>query len=87
MSDLQDLSEKSELTFEGALVELETIVQQLEGNAESLAESVALFQRGRELADFCQTLLDKAELQITKLNQADDGSQTIEPFVVETSDT
>ena len=87
MGESQDLSNKDELSFEDALEELEKIVQQLEGNADSLADSVALFQRGRKLADFCQDLLDKAELQITKLNQADDGTQTVEPMVVDTSET
>jgi exodeoxyribonuclease VII small subunit len=80
------MNETQNLSFEDALAELERIVQELEGNTGSLADSVALFQRGRELANFCQALLDKAELQITKLNQASDGTQTVEPFVVEPSD-
>jgi exodeoxyribonuclease VII small subunit len=82
----QELSKGDELSFEDALAELEEIVQQLEGNTDSLADSVALFQRGRKLADFCQELLDKAELQITKLNQADDGTQTLQPLVIDSSD-
>lgn len=81
------MSEDQELSFEDALAELEQIVQQIEDNADSLSDSVKLFQRGRLLANHCQSLLDKAELQIIKLNQAEDGTQTVEPLVVEPSET
>ncbi len=80
------MGEVQELTFEEALEELETIVQQLEGNGDSLSDSVSLFQRGRTLANHCQSLLDKAELQITKLNQAEDGTLTTEPISVDPSE-
>jgi len=79
------MNEVQELSFEVALAELEQIVQKLEGNADSLADSVALFQRGRTLADYCQSMLDKAELQISKLSKAEDGTQKIESLVVEPS--
>ncbi|MDF1516250.1 MAG: exodeoxyribonuclease VII small subunit [Anaerolineae bacterium] len=79
--------EKNNLSFEQALTQLEQIVQQLKGNAESLADAVTLFQQGRKLADYCQSLLDKAELQIAKLNQAEDGSQSLEAMIIEPSET
>ena len=81
------MTDNQNLSFEDALAELEKIVQQLEGNSDSLADSVALFKRGRSLAETCQTMLDKAELQITKLNQAEDGSQTLEPLDVDISES
>ena len=87
MKQGQDLSKEDDLSFEDALAELEEIVQQLEGNADSLADSVKHFKRGRKLADFCQGLLDNAELQITKLNQAEDGTQTVEPLIMDSSET
>ena len=87
MSESQALSKEGELSFEDALGELEQIVQQLEDNGGSLTDSVALFQRGRKLADFCQGLLDKAELQISRLDLADDGSQTVETMIVDPSET
>ena len=40
--DIKDLS------YEQALVELETIISSLEGNKLSLEESMALFERGKE---------------------------------------
>ena len=83
----ENMTDNQNLSFEDALAELEKIVQQLEGNSDSLADSVALFKRGRSLAETCQTMLDKAELQITKLNQAEDGSQTLEPLDVDISES
>jgi exodeoxyribonuclease VII small subunit len=81
------MGENQELSFEAAMAELEGIIQQLEDDTDSLADSVALFQRGRELANYCQTMLDKAELQITKLNQAENGSQSVELLNLDDSES
>jgi exodeoxyribonuclease VII small subunit len=63
-----------ELSFEGAFAELDTIVRQLESGELPLADSVALYERGRALSAYCQGLLDQAELRVSKLNE--DGSLT-----------
>ena len=81
------MAETLDLSFEQALAELEQIVQQLDGNADSLADAVRLFERGRILANFCQELLDKAELQISKLNTAEDGTQILEPMQLESEES
>ena len=70
------MSAISELSFEAAYAELEAIVFKLESGELSLEDSVALFERGRQLSDHCQTMLDKAELRVSKLT--DDG--TLEPI-------
>ncbi|HEX2907796.1 MAG TPA: exodeoxyribonuclease VII small subunit [Phototrophicaceae bacterium] len=57
----------NELSFEAAFAELESIVSQLESGELSLDDSVALFERGRKLSEYCQTLLDKAELRVSQL--------------------
>jgi exodeoxyribonuclease VII small subunit len=57
-----------ELSYEQALAELETIVSSLEGNKLSLEETMALFERGKELTQHCVDLLDKAELRVKKLS-------------------
>lgn len=62
----------TELTFESAYAELEQIITRLESGDLPLDESVTLYERGRQLSDHCQTLLDKAELRISQL--AEDGS-------------
>ncbi len=56
-----------DLTFEEALQELSTIVQQLEEGELELEKTVVLYQRGQALAARCQTLLDKVELRVQQL--------------------
>lgn len=46
--------------FEEARDELTRIVASLEGGGHTLEESLALWQRGEELAALCQSWLDKA---------------------------
>jgi exodeoxyribonuclease VII small subunit len=70
------MSDINELSFEAAYAELETIIGRLESGELSLEESVELFERGRRLSDYCQGLLDKAELRVNQLNS--DGR--IEPL-------
>ena len=57
----------SELTFEVAQRELETIVERLERGETSLDEAIALWERGEELLRFCLTRLDTAEGKIEEL--------------------
>jgi exodeoxyribonuclease VII small subunit len=57
----------SELTYEQAFHELETIVQKLEAGDLPLEPSLALFERGQALAARCSKLLEKAELRLRQL--------------------
>ena len=57
-----------ELTYEQALVELEEITRQLEGNQLALEDTLALFERGQVLIKRCGELLDQAELKVRKLS-------------------
>lgn len=56
-----------DLTYEQAFAELEIIVSALEANQISLEESLALFERGQALSQFCAGQLDRAELRVTQL--------------------
>lgn len=56
-----------DLAFEEALQELSAIVQQLEDGELKLEETVALYQRGQQLAERCQTLLDEVALRVQQL--------------------
>ena len=56
-----------ELTYEEALVELEEIVSQLEGEQNPLEESIKLFERGQALAARCGVLLEAAELKVKQV--------------------
>lgn len=74
MSDTQTLYSKDfdGLSFEEAYAQLEAIVGKLESGELSLEQSVTLFEHGRKLSAYCQTLLDGAELRVNQL--ADDGT-------------
>lgn len=63
------LTQKSveELTYEEALVELEGIVESLEGEQSPLEDSMKLFERGQALAAHCSDLLESAQLKVQKL--------------------
>ncbi len=57
----------NELSFETAYAELEAIIAQLDSGDLPLEDSVRLFERGRKLSEYCQTLLDRAELRVSQL--------------------
>ena len=50
----------TELSYEQARTELAEIVRKLESGGQPLEESLALWERGEELADICQRWLDGA---------------------------
>jgi len=52
------------LSYEQARTELATVVEQLERGGSSLEESLALWERGEQLADVCQRWLDGARERI-----------------------
>ncbi len=58
-----------ELSYEEALVELESIVESLEGDASrsQLEDSMKQFERGQALAAHCSALLESAQLKVQKL--------------------
>jgi exodeoxyribonuclease VII small subunit len=58
----------SELSYEQAFSELESIVEAMESQQQPLDESMKLFERGQALALYCTSLLDNAELRIKELN-------------------
>jgi len=60
----------SELSYEQAFNELESIVASLESEQQTLEETMRLFERGQLLAQFCGALLDNAELKIKELTDS-----------------
>ncbi|MGU9961485.1 MAG: exodeoxyribonuclease VII small subunit [Candidatus Puniceispirillales bacterium WSBS_2018_MAG_OTU23] len=58
------------LSFEGALKELEAIVERLERGEVSLDDAVAAYERGSELKSQCQARLDEARLKVDKIRAA-----------------
>lgn len=54
-------------TFESAIAELETIVQEMETGTISLEQALAQYQRGVMLLKHCQETLQGAELKVRQL--------------------
>lgn len=61
------------LSFETALAELETIVQQLESGSVDLEKSIDMYARGSLLKAHCETKLKAAEARVEKLVISPDG--------------
>jgi len=66
--------------FEKALAELEGIIKQLEAGNLALDKSLALFERGVQLARACKERLAEAELKVSQLVKDKQGLFLEEPF-------
>lgn len=64
-----------EPTYEEAREELMQVVTKLESGGVSLADSMALWQRGEELAALCQRFLDGALEQVAKSRVVEDDPE------------
>ena len=53
-----------ELSYEQARDELVTVVQRLEAGGTTLEESIALWERGEQLASICERWLDGARARL-----------------------
>jgi exodeoxyribonuclease VII small subunit len=53
-----------ELSYEAARAELREVLSRLEAGGQSLEESLALWERGEQLADLCKQWLDGASAQL-----------------------
>ncbi|MCU0839961.1 MAG: exodeoxyribonuclease VII small subunit [Rhodospirillales bacterium] len=66
----------SELTFEDALAELESIVRRLEEGSGRLDEAIAAYERGTALKRHCETKLQQAEMRVEKVMLDGSGAAT-----------
>ena len=64
----------SELSFEEAQRELESIVERLERGQTSLDEAISLWERGEELLRLCLARLDTAQGKIEELARRAEGA-------------
>lgn len=71
---------KKSVTFEASMERLDEIVKALESGDVSLEESIKLFEEGTTLAAKCDTLLNQAEMKVTKLSMGMDG-QSVEEVI------
>ena len=68
------------MTFEQALAELETIVQDLERGQLDLEAAIQAYERGTALKAHCQRKLQEAQLRVEKITLGPDGSARAEPM-------
>lgn len=62
--------------FEASLLELEKIVEKLEGGETSLDESIKLFEKGMELSNDCRKTLNAARHKIITLTEAEKEAES-----------
>ncbi len=63
------MTTKKTFDFESAMIDLEKIVERLEGENESLEKSLELFEKGTKLAEQLRNQLDNAEQRIKVLQK------------------
>ena len=71
--------EWKKLSFEKALCLLEQVTATLERGDLSLEQSILLYQRGSQLAQLCEKLLDNANRQISKWMPTEEAMEEV-PF-------
>jgi exodeoxyribonuclease VII small subunit len=69
MGAMTDEKKDERLSYEQARAELAQVVERLETGGTSLEESLALWERGEQLADICQRWLDGARARIDAARQ------------------
>jgi len=76
---VSDPANTADLAFEGALDELEALVERLETGDLALEQALSTFERGVALSRRCAELLDRAEQRIDELVRAQGGA-AVRPF-------
>lgn len=71
-----DLTPVEELSFEQAMRELETVVDQLERGDVALDASIALYERGAALKKRCEDELKRAEEKVASITLDANGNAT-----------
>ena len=66
----------TDLSFEEALKELESVVGKLERGDVALEDSIALYERGAALKAACEMKLAEAEEKIARITLGPDGQPT-----------
>ena len=68
----------ADLTFDGALAELQRTIAELETGGLPLERTLALHERGAALLERCETLLRSAELRMRQLVAKPGGLETVD---------
>lgn len=73
MADDKPASTDEALSYEAAREELVETVRRLEAGGTTLEESLALWERGEQLATICQQWLDGVRKRLDETLEQDDG--------------
>lgn len=74
MADDNKTQDVSKLSFEQALEQLESIVNDLERGDVALDDSIKIYERGEALKKHCAMLLKSAEDKVEKIRVGADGT-------------
>ncbi len=74
MASAPEQAKVTDLSYEQALAELETIVAALEQGDVALEKSIEIYSRGEALKDHCEKLLNEAEAKVEKIRVGADGT-------------
>lgn len=61
-----------EMTFESALARLEAVVREIESGKAPLDKTLALFEEGKALVEYCEKALADAEQRVTKVTPTEE---------------
>ena len=61
-----------EMTFENALARLEAVVREIESGKAPLDKTLALFEEGKALVEYCEKALTDAEQRVTKVTPTEE---------------
>ena len=73
----------SQMCFEDALAELESIVRRLEEGAGKLEEAILAYERGIALQRHCDAKLQEAQSRVDRIVLGRNGAVTSEPISFE----
>ena len=78
-----DKVKDAEVTFESALEQLESLLEEMESNELPLEELLAHYEQGMKLSAVCQKMLAEAELKVQKLEKDAEGTYKLTPVAIE----
>ncbi len=70
------------LSFEEAYAQLEAAVAALQDRQLSLERALQYYEEGMKLAQYCNELLQKAEMRVQQLGVDDDGGPVVEDIEI-----
>jgi exodeoxyribonuclease VII small subunit len=74
--------ETEKLSYEEAYEKLEAAVTALQDGQMPLERALQYYEEGMKLANYCNELLQNAELRVQQLRMDDQGAFTIQPLEV-----